>query len=250
MLTQLKEVLKQCAPGLTAGYRIFHSYWTGRRWIGKGMNAFREIHRLDVWNDSESKSGSGSSLRATEALRAELPALLDRLNVASILDVPCGDFHWMSVTDVGARRYVGAELVAELVADLRRQYESIDRVFICADVSIDDLPSADLVLCRDCLVHFSYADIRKALANLRRTGAKYLATTTYPSRTFNVDCPTGHWRSLNLQLAPFHFPAPVELIWDDVVTASGQGDKSLGVWRMEELPIGVAGEGALDPSSQ
>lgn len=235
MLPSLKETVKARAPRLTAAYRLFHSYWTGRRWVGKGMDVFKEIHDRNVWNEHESKSGSGSSLRGTEAIRAELPGLLNRLDVKSILDVPCGDFHWMAEIDLGGRSYTGVDLVPALVDELRGKYQTENRHFACLDVSTADLPHADLVLCRDCLVHFSYAAIRRTVANLHRSGAKYLLTTTYPSRTFNVDCPTGHWRSLNFRIAPFYFPEPLEVIWDDVKGTDFAGDKSLGLWRLDSI---------------
>jgi SAM-dependent methyltransferase len=237
MLARIKQTIKTRMPRVAATYRICQSYWTGLRWIGKGMNAFKEIHDRNVWNDCESKSGVGSSLRATETIRAELPGLLERRDVKSILDVPCGDFYWMARTDLGGRSYTGVEIVPRLIEELSRTYGDNNRRFVCLDLSKEELPYADLILCRDCLVHFSFSAIKRALANFRQSNATYLLTTTYPHHPFNVDCPTGHWRSLNLQLAPFFFPAPLELIWDDVITDKGPGDKSLGLWRFDSLPL-------------
>lgn len=237
MLKWLKSRLRQRTPRLTSVYRSLHSQWTGRRWIGKGMDAFREIHRQNVWNNDDSISGSGSSLHATQSLRAALPPLLGRLNIERMLDAPCGDYHWMAVTNIGELDYIGAELVPEIVESLVVKFANEKRHFMCLDMSVADLPKADLILCRDCLVHFSYEDIHRTLTNFRRSGARFIATTTYPNATFNVDCPTGHWRSLNLQLAPFNFPKPIEIIWDDVVTHRGKGDKNLAVWRIDSLPL-------------
>ena len=81
--------------------------------------------------------------------------------------------------------------------------------FLNVDVTSDDLPEADVVLCRDCLVHLSSTDIFAALRNFRRSGSTYLLTTTYPGLlSHNRNIVTGMWRPVDLQLPPFGFPAP------------------------------------------
>src|SRR5208283_4999775 len=85
----------------------------------------------------------------------------------------------------------------------------------------DQMPTVDLVLCRDCLVHFSFLDIFTAIENIIRSGSKYLMTTTYYNiGRRNVDILTGEWRPINLQLPPFNFPIPIALI-DEQCTEKG-----------------------------
>jgi hypothetical protein len=98
----------------------------------------------------ESLSGTGSSLVQTQVVRARLDGLLGRIGAASILDAPCGDHHWMSHVGLAAS-YVGVDIVPELIERNRRQYPG--RKFLLADIVSDDLPPADLILCRDALVH-------------------------------------------------------------------------------------------------
>jgi hypothetical protein len=45
-----------------------------------------------------------------------LPALWRDLGVASILDIPCGDFAWMQQVDLSGFRYIPAPYVAVLEA--------------------------------------------------------------------------------------------------------------------------------------
>ncbi|WP_448900759.1 hypothetical protein, partial [Escherichia coli] len=52
---------------------------------------FQRIHDTNLWGAAESVSGLGSEIDATATLRAELPALLRRLEATSLLDAPCGD---------------------------------------------------------------------------------------------------------------------------------------------------------------
>ena len=58
----------------------------------KTSEIFTQIYKSNYWNDSESKSGTGSSLKSTENIRKELPLLLKEFKINSLLDIPCGDF--------------------------------------------------------------------------------------------------------------------------------------------------------------
>jgi hypothetical protein len=97
------------------------------------------------------------------------------------------------------------------------------------------LPKTDLVLCRDCLPHFSYSDIGRALRNVQSSGSTYFLTTTYVDRDRNENIPTGRWRPINLQLRPFSFPAPMRFIDEECPEDDYRG-KRLGLWRVSDLP--------------
>src|ERR1700739_2313082 len=71
---------------------------------------FQRIHDTNLWGAEASVSGLGSELDATATLRTELPALLRRLQVASLLDAPCGDAGWILRADLGVR-IVGVDIV-------------------------------------------------------------------------------------------------------------------------------------------
>ncbi|MFE7121789.1 hypothetical protein ACFU99_40805, partial [Streptomyces sp. NPDC057654] len=68
----------------------------------------------DGGDGDTSRSGNGSNLTQTATLRSELPGLLARLGVRTLLDIPCGDFYWMSRLDLGTDThisYIGADRV-------------------------------------------------------------------------------------------------------------------------------------------
>src|SRR4030081_1634765 len=71
---------------------------------------FRRIHDTNMWGAEASPSGLGSEMDATAALRAQLPRLLKKLGVTSLLDAPCGDAGWINRADLGVR-YVGIDIV-------------------------------------------------------------------------------------------------------------------------------------------
>ena len=198
---------------------------------------FRRIYRTNHWGGSGSKSGEGASTEQTAVLRRAIPALLERLGVAVLLDVPCGDYHWMRHVELPVSRYIGGDIVPEIVERNRERYGDDRRRFVTLDLTSDPLPEANLLLCRDGLVHLSFDDIRRALANIKESGSEYLLTTTFPDEETNQDITTGDWRVLNLQKAPFHFPEPLQLIDERCTEGGGQfRDKSLGLWRVDDLP--------------
>ncbi|RZQ66059.1 class I SAM-dependent methyltransferase [Amycolatopsis suaedae] len=198
---------------------------------------FAYIYRSRMWTAS-SVSGPGSVAAQTERLRAELPGLLRRFGVRTLLDLPCGDFGWLSQAELDLDRYIGGDIVADLVESNAERFRG-DPVheFRVLDLTGDPLPAADAVLCRDCLVHLSFADIRLALDNLRRSGSRYLLTTTFTELTTNTDISTGDWRPLNLCREPFGFPEPLAVLVEGCTEENGAyADKSLGLWEIATLP--------------
>ena len=65
-----------------------------------------------------------------------------------------------------------------------------------------------MILCRDCLVHLPFRHVRRAVRNFKRSGARWLLTTTFCNRQTNDDAAPGAWRPLNLCRDPFRFPEP------------------------------------------
>ncbi|HSK74508.1 MAG TPA: capsular polysaccharide synthesis protein, partial [Pyrinomonadaceae bacterium] len=184
----------------------------------------------------ESISGPGSSLIQTAEIRRSLPLLFASLEINSMLDAPCGDFNWLRYVDLRLEKYVGIDVVPSIIEQNRNRYENPNRKFIVSDLTADFLPRCDLILCRDCLVHFPFAEIFSALRNFCGSGAKYLLTTTFPKTQANRDIKIGDWRTLNLQLPPFNFPAPLQLINEHCTEGNGKfADKSLGLWNISDI---------------
>jgi 2-polyprenyl-3-methyl-5-hydroxy-6-metoxy-1,4-benzoquinol methylase len=195
---------------------------------------FQRIHDTNLWGAQNSVSGVGSEIDATATLRAELPALLRRLEVSSLLDAPCGDGGWIARADLGVR-VTGVDIVPELIERLRARAAQgeIAGDYRIADITGDALPRCDAILCRDCLVHLAFANIARAVENFRRSGAAFLITTTFPEWQDNRDCEDGDWRALNFERPPFSWGAPVDLINENCMEAGGGWrDKSLGVWKL------------------
>jgi hypothetical protein len=198
---------------------------------------FQRIYDTNLWGAPESTSGLGSELDATAVLRTELPRLFKQLGVTSLLDAPCGDAGWINRADLGIR-YVGIDIVPELVGSLQARAAAgdINGEYRLADITSDPLPRCEAILCRDCLVHLSFANIASAVANFRASGAAWLIATTFPEWQTNADCEDGDWRALNFERTPFSWRPPVKLLNEHCQEAGGGWrDKSLGVWRLAEM---------------
>ncbi len=231
----IRNYLEAHSPRLAGWYR------TARGVVLRVMPpkmVFTIIYRRKVWQDPESRSGSGSNLRATQALRAELPHLIQSLQIRLMLDVPCGDFNWMKEVNLGRLNYLGADIVEELIENNNARFAAPTRKFVCLDILKDPIPRVDLIFCRDCLVHFSYHHIWEAIRRFKASGSTYLATTTFPQINQNADIPTGQHRDINLQMPPFSFPEPIMLLNDGLPPPTGvpEASKKVGVWKVADLP--------------
>ena len=171
----------------------------------------------------------------------ELPVVFADLNIRTVLDVPCGDFNWMKLVEMGNVDYTGSDIVAELIRKNAQQYENKNIRFRQLNLIEDELPKVDLIFCRDCLVHFSYKDVFRALGNMCSSGSMYLLTTTFTDRRDNRDIATGQWRPLNMELAPIALPPPLRTINEECTEIDGAfKDKSLALWRLADIKASLA----------
>ncbi|MFA7233382.1 MAG: class I SAM-dependent methyltransferase [Terrimicrobiaceae bacterium] len=201
---------------------------------------FRDIYRLNAWGSAESKSGSGSTLSYTAELRNELPEFLQRHGVRSMVDIPCGDFNWMRRADLSGVHYTGLDVVPELIAHNRKKFGGSSRTFAVCDILSGPPPCADLVFCRDLLIHFSYRDALAALRNMVASGSTWLLTTTYRQGR-NRSEPTGGFYRINLEETPFLFSPPEAWLADGEGKTAPNG-RTLGLWKLAEMDLdGLAG---------
>ncbi len=198
---------------------------------------FTEIYRSKHWKSTDNVSGPGSELKQTETLIRELNVLFKNLNIGSVLDLPCGNFHWMQKVNLSKIKYIGGDIVEDLIISNKKKYQESENLkFIVLNLITDPLPQCDIIIVRDCLVHFSNKDITDAILNIKSSGSKYLLTTTFTNHRMNGDILTGDWRPLNLQSKPFKFSAPSLVINENCTECNGEyKDKSMALWEISKL---------------
>jgi hypothetical protein len=175
----------------------FTALYEGRCWGG--------------WKQNESFSGAGSTLEYTQVLRRELPKLFDQFAIRSVFDAPCGDFKWMKhvVHECPGLEYIGADIVARMIKANTAQHASERIRFFHADLTQAEFPKADLMICRDCLFHLSYQDIKLVLNNFVASGIPFLLTSTHLGAVANHDICSGDFRLMDLFSSPFNFSKDV-----------------------------------------
>lgn len=236
-MSYLKEIAKKIPPLRSAYHAVSNGLAALRIKSKSAEQIFTNIYERNGFGGKESISGPGSDERQTSVIRYELPKLFKRHEITTMLDIPCGDFYWMKQVDLTGVNYIGADIVEALIKINVERYSKDTLEFKKINLLNDIIPEVDLILCRDCLVHFSNDDILRAIKNIRRSQSKYLLTTTFINRKFNSNITTGRWRPLNLEAEPFNLPEPILLINENCTESSGSyNDKSLGLWKISSLP--------------
>lgn len=205
------------------GQAIAHLALPGR------IDRFSAVYDNRAWligKEVGSLSGWSSELEHTEAIRELLPKLLAELETRTLLDLGCGDFNWMKETDLDVD-YIGMDVVPSVIRQNQERYGGPRRRFVAGDAVGEPLLAADTVLCRAVLFHLSFADVRSVLANVRRSGARWLISTN------DDDIETGDYRQLNLRRRPFRLPAPAR---SEPERLRRYPHRSLCVWPTSALP--------------
>lgn len=203
-------------------------------------SVFTDIYSRNAWGGQESRSGTGSDSKSTETLVVTLPRILTLLNVTSLLDAPCGDFHWMKEVvrtmqaDLPSFTYHGVDIVSDALVAAKQAAAERNLTDNChwihADL-VDEVPhvGAELILIRDLLGHLPLRDVERILENVKISGARWLMTTHFPNAVLLEEISAGQWQPINLTLEPFHWPQPDLVINENSPESNA---KSLGLWRL------------------
>jgi len=198
---------------------------------------FEKIYHMGLFGSEESRSGPGSTMEQTTHLRGVLAQIFEELGVKALLDVPCGDFNWMRYINMSNMQYIGGDVVADMVKKNNDDFGSENVEFRVMNIITDPLPKADIILCRDCIVHLKLEDGLKAIQNFKRSGATYLLATTFPDHVEN-SAEFRFWRTVNLENSPFNLPKPLRIINEkntEIHLGDSYRDKSLGLWLLQDI---------------
>jgi hypothetical protein len=199
---------------------------------------FSVVYEKNIFDGKVSRSGNGSDDIQTQIIQKVIPGIVSEFGVKSFLDAPCGDWFWMQKVTLPATSYLGVDIVNDMIESNKKRFGNTMVDFKCVNLVEDDLPRADLIFSRDCLVHLSFDDALKIISNFKRSGARYLLTTTFSERKQNEDLGKGFWRTLNLTKEPFYFPEPLRLINEGCTEGNSMfADKCLGLWLLDDIHL-------------
>ena len=202
---------------------------------------FNAIYSTNEWNSEETRSGRGSELLATQHVMRIVDVALIFSRAKTLLDAGCGEANWLQETRVPLDHVYGVDIVDD--PGLKRHWKNqlagraSALTFVNADIVSDPLPRADIILCRDVLVHLSNADCSATLANFAKAGSRYLLATSFQTAS-NTDIETGKWRMQNLEAPPFNLPEPVKR-WNELcpMDSGRYRDKCLNLWQLSALDL-------------
>ena len=201
---------------------------------------FSIIYNSGYWKgfNKGSLSGTGSSSESTNNIRKYLQKFINANQIKSLLDIPCGDFYWLSKLNLSNIQYIGADIVDEIILDNQNNHTNKNLTFINLDIINGELPMVDLIFVRDCFVHLKNEQIIKALKNIINSNSKFLATTTFVNtKNYLYSSNADRWRPINMCQEPFNLPKPLELLNDTPLLASNDQDKYIGVWKISNLKL-------------
>lgn len=207
---------------------------------------FRQIYLTHAWGDSP-RSGPGSDPKSSTIYQNILQEILNDAarKIRSVVDIGCGDWTLTSQIDWGEIRYVGIDVVPELIDELNAKYASKTVQFRCADLINDKLPEADLVVVKDVLQHLSNRSVQVFLHKL--PNYRFALITNDINRKIplrrpfgwikvaqrpNVDIPDGSSRPLRLCAKPFRLSA-VELAQYHLQYGIATYTKQVLLWEAE-----------------
>lgn len=174
---------------------------------------FTFIFKENRWGNDESVSGAGSAL-SSPSVRDSIEALdqiIRHFNIRFINDVPCGDFYWIPLIlgRFPEVEYRGFDIVPDLIDLNAERYPARD--FGVIDGTTEILPHADLIFCKDLLLHLYHKDICLLLRNFKRSNSRYLLISSNrdsENRELVVN-EAGACRNVNLSAQPYNFPPPL-----------------------------------------
>jgi SAM-dependent methyltransferase len=231
----IKNFLSKNTPGFYSALRklrFINNLFRNQKQI------FSEYYSNNYWDNEDSRSGPGSDIKQTQKLIDDLPGILKKYQIKSMMDAPCGDFFWMKHVDLNGIDYLGTDIVDELIKRNNNKFGKPGIHFKVIDLIDDTIPKVDLIFCRDLLVHLPDHKVSKVLKNFVASGSSYLLTTDFKGDFKNIDIAMGDWRPLNLEKAPFNLPAPLYKYQEDSTLGQGKyPDKYLSLWKLSDLNL-------------
>lgn len=229
----LPEEIIRLRTSYTYDKEAFKSYLDSK--VENSSGIFTDIYDINMWHEDESASGEGSTMEATKTVRQILPQVIEKYQIKSMLDIPCGDYNWMKTIDKKCH-YIGSDIVKDIIKNNQEQYTSDKVSFQVLDMTKDSLPKVDMIFCKDCFQHLSYENVAAAINNFKRSGSKYLLVSSFPRTWRNHDIYDGDYRPLNICIKPFNLPKPIYKFREVSISAGVSSDKYMYLYEIVSLP--------------
>jgi SAM-dependent methyltransferase len=124
---------------------------------------FDKIYENSYWGNG---SGGGSSPEATQPYKVFLEDFIRHSKIQSIVDLGCGDWQFSKFLDFGSATYVGTDASKNVIINNQQLFARSGVSFVDLPKDYNELPSADLLVCKDVLMHLNTKEVQDILAIL------------------------------------------------------------------------------------
>lgn len=146
-----------------------------------------QIYQLYLWGGKEYEfySGDGShDITIIEPYQEVVIRFLQSFDEPLIVcDLGCGDFNVGKKFVSFTKKYIGVDIVPDLIERNKNRFQAENLSFQCLDLATDELPKGDCAIIRQVLQHLSNHEIQKILQKL--SAYQYVILTEHlPSGDF------------------------------------------------------------------
>ena len=173
------------------------------------QEAFSHIYEFQLWGANEEGqgcSGSGSTVQTTQEYRELLELCLHVFDIKSVVDLGCGDWEFSRMIPWAQIDYKGFDVVSSVIERNIKKYAREGISFAVLDATNQQLPAADLLICKDVLQHLSNDDVTHIIKQFSKF--KYCLITNdvygHSLSSDNPDIVSGDYRPIDITMPPFN----------------------------------------------
>lgn len=159
----------------------------------------------DEWgknNEGNGFSGSGSLVPLARPYMNFLQEFLKNNDIKSVVDAGCGDWTFSRYMDWSQGSYIGFDVVKSVIEKNQKYFGAPSVQFVHSNFIQEDLPAADLLICKDVLQHCTNEDILAFMPQCKKFKHCLITNDIEPSE-INIAISRGQWRPVDLTKPPF-----------------------------------------------
>ncbi len=170
------------------------------------MQTFQMIYKDHIWGEGDDfYSGIGSHDESVVQPYVNLiNQFIREKEIKTVVDIGCGDFAIGRKIANDSIRYIGVDIVPELIERNNAKFGNDHIKFMHKDIVKEKVPDAELYLIREVFQHLSIQEVQRALVNIK--GVKYCIITEslVKGGKYNRNKPHGSFSGFYLEEEPFH----------------------------------------------
>ena len=200
------------------------------------QHKFEDIYDSRRWSTDNGGSGTGSSLAVTQYAMSCVRTVVNRFQITSMADVPCGGMHWQPFllrdlkNDIRDFSFQGIDIVRSVIQANEARFSNESWMhFEVLDFTRALVPAGiELILCRDALQHLPLGKAIDALEMFSKSTARFLLVGSYLGTDGqNKLIEMGDYYSIDITTEPFLLTGYQHLYHEHTRELQNEVDKHL-----------------------